>query len=189
MPIRPVKPIKQKNISAGKSETSQPSSADRIRERPRPTASVPTDQSDSRRDKKRSGDYEVGYKKTPLGTRFKKGQSGNPKGRPKGSKNLKTILKEVINEKVPVREDGKTRKITKLEAIIKQVVNKASTGDPRATKQLMEFIREYLSEEQNADFGNAIAAAKSPAELNTEDEAILSAFQFTMSNEQSNDGD
>ncbi len=189
MPIRPVKPNKQKKKSARKSETSQHSPANRVRERPRQTMSAPNGQADSQRDKKRSGDYDVGYKKPPQENRFKKGQSGNPKGRPKGSKNLKTILKEVINEKVPVREDGKTRKITKLEAIIKQVVNKASTGDPRATKQLMEFIREYLSEEQNADFGNAIAAAKSPAELNTEDEAILSAFQFTMSNEQSNDGD
>ena len=189
MPIRPINPDKQRKTSDRKPQTSKPNSTGRVRKRPLPTARVPTDQSVSRGDKKCSDDYEVGYKKTPLETRFKKGQSGNPKGRPKGSKNLKTILKEVINEKVPVREDGKTRKITKLEAIIKQVVNKASTGDPRAIKQLMEFIREYLSEEQNADIGNAIAAAKSPAELDAEDEAILSAYQFTMSTEQSNGGD
>ena len=60
-------------------------------------------------------DYKVGYKKPPLHTRFKKGQSGNPRGRPKGSKNFSTLLAEALNEPVIVAEDGKRRRISKRE--------------------------------------------------------------------------
>jgi hypothetical protein len=66
--------------------------------------------------------YEVGYRKPPRHTRFKKGQSGNPKGRPAGAKNLSTLLNEALNECVIVTENGGHRKITKREAIIKQLV-------------------------------------------------------------------
>ena len=51
-------------------------------------------------------DYKVGYKKPPLHTRFRKGQSGNPRGRPRGSKNLSTLLTDALNEPVVVTEDG-----------------------------------------------------------------------------------
>ena len=54
-------------------------------------------------------DYEVGYGKPPRHTRFKKGQSGNPRGRPSGSKNLKTLLNEALNERVVVTEEGGRR--------------------------------------------------------------------------------
>jgi hypothetical protein len=63
-------------------------------------------------------DYEVGYGKPPRHTRFKKGQSGNPRGRPKESKNLATLLKEALNEHVIVAENGGRRKITMRESVI-----------------------------------------------------------------------
>jgi len=56
-------------------------------------------------------DYKVGYKKPPLHTRFRKGQSGNPRGRPRGSKNFSTLLADALNEPVVVTEDGRRRKI------------------------------------------------------------------------------
>jgi hypothetical protein len=87
-------------------------------------------------------DYEVGYGKPPRHTRFSKGQSGNPRGRPKESKNLATLLKEALNEHVIVAENGGRRKITMREAIIKQLVKRSATADLRATKILLDLVRD-----------------------------------------------
>jgi Family of unknown function (DUF5681) len=85
-------------------------------------------------------DYEVGYGKPPRHTRFTKGQSGNPKGRPGGAKNLSTLLSEALNEPVIVTENGGHRKITKREAIIKQLVNQSAIADWRAVKILLDMV-------------------------------------------------
>jgi hypothetical protein len=89
----------------------------------------------------RLGDYEVGYGKPPRHTRFKKGQSGNPRGRPSGSKNLSTLLTEALNEVVIVAENGGRRKITKRQAIITQLVNQSAKADWRATKILLDILQ------------------------------------------------
>ena len=81
--------------------------------------------------------YTVGKGKPPEHTRFQKGQSGNPTGRRKGSKNVATLLEQVLNERVIVTENGKRKRITKLQAMLKQLANKAASGDHRAIKQLM----------------------------------------------------
>ena len=86
-------------------------------------------------------DYEVGYGKPPRHTRFKKGQSGNPRGRPSGSKNLTTLLSEALNELVIVAENGGRRKITKRQAIITQLVNQSAKADWRATKILLDILQ------------------------------------------------
>jgi hypothetical protein len=88
------------------------------------------------------GDYDVGYGKPPRNTQFKKGQSGNPRGRPSGSKNLATLVSEALNEPVVVVENGGRRKITKREAIIKQLVNRSTKADWRAIKILLDIVRE-----------------------------------------------
>jgi len=87
-------------------------------------------------------DYEVGYGKPPRNTQFKKGQSGNPRGRPSGSKNLATLVSVALNEPVIVVENGGRRKITKREAIIKQLVNRSTKADWRAIKILLDIVRE-----------------------------------------------
>jgi hypothetical protein len=87
-------------------------------------------------------DYEVGYGKPPRHTRFKPGRSGNPRGRPSGSKNLSTLLNEALNEPVIVAENGGQRKISKRRAIIKQLVNQSAKADLRATKILLDIIQE-----------------------------------------------
>src|SRR5215472_11830443 len=84
-------------------------------------------------DEKDDSKYPVGYKKPPRQTQFKPGQSGNAKGRPKGSKNCKTVFEKELRTPIPVTENGKRKKISKLEAIIKHTVNKAAGGDPKAT--------------------------------------------------------
>ena len=85
--------------------------------------------------------YEVGYGKPPQNTRFKPGQSGNPKGKPKGAKNLATIVDKAIKERVVVSENGKRRSVTKLEVAVKQLVNKAAIGDPKAMTQLLPLVQ------------------------------------------------
>lgn len=84
---------------------------------------------------------EVGFGKPPRRTQFKKGQSGNPRGRPKGKPNLATALEKALREKVVVNENGRRKVITKLEAAIKQLVNKAASGDLRALQQLASLAR------------------------------------------------
>src|SRR5882724_5648701 len=77
----------------------------------------------------RDSDYQVGYGKPPQHTRFKKGESGNPTGRPKGSKNLTTLLEKELKQRVMITENGRRRRITKQEAMVKHLVNKAVSGD------------------------------------------------------------
>jgi len=84
----------------------------------------------------------VGYGRPPVNTQFKKGQSGNPKGRPRGSFNVSTLFMKTLREKVVINENGQRKKVTKLEAALKQLVNKAASGDLRAINQLAELARE-----------------------------------------------
>ena len=95
-------------------------------------------------------DYEVGYGKPPRHTRFKRGQSGNPRGRPKGSKNLPTLLSEALNEPVVVAENGRRRKITMRQAIIKQLVKRSATADLRAMKILLDMVRDLEGQTEPA---------------------------------------
>jgi hypothetical protein len=85
---------------------------------------------------------DVGYRKPPSDTRFRKGVSGNPKGRPKGSLNVATLLMKTLRERVILNENGQRKTVTKLEAALKQLVNKAASGDSRALKQLVELARD-----------------------------------------------
>ena len=79
----------------------------------------------------------AGRRCTPL---FRKGQSGNPGGRSK--KNLQALLADALNEPVFVTVNGRRRKITKREAVIHQLVNKSTSADLRATKMLIDMMRE-----------------------------------------------
>jgi len=83
----------------------------------------------------------VGYSRPPVGTRFRPGQSGNPRGRPKGARNLSTIVAAALSERVAVNENGRRRRITKLEAAVKQLVNRAASGEARATQLLLALVQ------------------------------------------------
>jgi len=86
-------------------------------------------------------DEPVGYGRPPKRTRFQPGRSGNPHGRPKGALNLETVLTRTIQEPVVVTEQGRKTTITKLEAAIKQLTNKAASGDHRAIAQLVTLLQ------------------------------------------------
>lgn len=86
--------------------------------------------------------YAVGKGKPPEHTRFSKDRPGNPKGRPKGSNNSDTVLKKALATRIVVKEGGRERKISKHEAMVTQLVNKAASGDLRAIDQVMRVYRD-----------------------------------------------
>jgi len=88
---------------------------------------------------KGSREYEVGYGKPPLRSRFPKGRSGNPRGRPRGGQNLATMLAEELSQKVAVRENGRQRTISKRRAMLIQIINKAVSGDAKAFRAVIEL--------------------------------------------------
>src|SRR5215472_12257918 len=90
----------------------------------------------------RTRDYEVCHRKPPRHSRFKKGQFGNPPGRPRGSKNISTLLSEALNEPITVAENSGRRKITMRQAIIKQLVHQAAKANWRAMKILLDLLRD-----------------------------------------------
>lgn len=107
-------------------------------------------------------DYEIGYGKPPKKSRFKEGESGNLNGRPKGKGNIATVLNTILNEKVVINENGRKRHVTKLVASIKQVVNRAITGDLASMRLLMQLTS-----------ANAELAKEAPALFNAADDMQL----------------
>jgi hypothetical protein len=87
--------------------------------------------------------YEVGFRKPPRRAQFQKGLSGNPKGRPKGSKNLASIFRKISEEKVQVNGPKGPRFISKLEAGITQLANRAAKGDQKAIDALIYWRRVF----------------------------------------------
>ena len=86
-----------------------------------------------------SADEEVGYKKPPTKHRFKKGQSGNPKGRTKGSKNLKTMFEEVSRQQVVVRQGDRQKSVPTLQAKVMALMKRAMQGDVKACALLLKM--------------------------------------------------
>ena len=83
----------------------------------------------------------VGYGRPPRHTRFQPGRSGNPKGRPKGSKNFNTLFSEELALPVTLTENGKRRRMPKTRALVKQTINKALSNDPKSAALVFDQIR------------------------------------------------
>jgi len=91
-------------------------------------------------------DYEVGYGKPPRQTRFNAGQSGNPKGRPKGARGVQSEVREVLSMPVVLKTAGKGKSVSTLRAVLLRLRQKALEGDQRAIKQCLELGMLHLSE-------------------------------------------
>jgi hypothetical protein len=107
----------------------------------------------------------VGYGRPPEATRFQKGVSGNPKGRPKGSQNVASVFMKTLREKVVINEHGQRKRVTKLEAAMKQLINKAASGDQRSTRLLVELARD-------AEAKQNLPESQQPA-ISTADQEII----------------
>ncbi len=89
------------------------------------------------------GGDEIGYGKPPRHTQFRKGQSGNRKGRARGAKNITTILGEALSEPVVINEHGRRKRVTKMEVIVRQLANKAAGGDYRPIQLLLSYLEKH----------------------------------------------
>ena len=86
--------------------------------------------------------YAVGYKRPPRHARFQPGVSGNPSGRRKGSKNIRSIFERILGEEISLREGSVTKKITKAEAVVRSLVISAMKGDSRSQQNLFRLAEQ-----------------------------------------------
>jgi hypothetical protein len=115
---------------------------------------------------KPKGDYEVGYKKPPVATRFQPGTGGPNKGRRKGSRNLKSDLLEELSERVTLSEGPRKVRISKQRALVKALVVKGIKGDPRSIDLALNLLLRLIGEED----------PQATAPLSEDDQAIVRAF-------------
>lgn len=104
-------------------------------------------------------DYEVGYGKPPVATRFKAGNKGG--GRKKGAKGFAASVKKLLRQPIRVTEGGKTRSVTMLDALLLKLRNEAVSGDQRAIATMLALAREHAP----GDLPDAIATSESDAEI------------------------
>lgn len=109
----------------------------------------------------------TGYKRPPVASRWKKGQSGNPSGRKKGSRNLATDLEAELQEMVVVTEGGKARKISKRRALFKSLVANAIKNDQKAMTNLLGLMGKLAGAGQQEE---------PTIDLTVEDKAIIANF-------------
>jgi hypothetical protein len=119
-----------------------------------------------------SEDYEVGYGKPPKHTRFQPGRSGNPRGRPKGTKNLKTDLIEELGERILVREGEQARHVSKQRAVVKTLMARTLKADTRAASLLLSMMMKLL------DTGEAAEDIAEP--LHEDELEILKTFEARL---------
>jgi hypothetical protein len=109
-------------------------------------------------------DDPVGYRRPPKATRFLPGKSGNPKGRPKGGRAPGAILNDIFRQKITVTENGKARRVSALEAMLRRLRNDALRSDAGALKLLLSLFDRY---------GDSPDAAIKLEDILAEDRAIL----------------
>ena len=111
--------------------------------------------------------YAVGYKRPPKSTQFKPGVSGNPKGKPKGSRPVGALLQEIIQQKIAVTENGKTRRLPVIEIALRRLANEAMRGDQPSIKFLLSLLEHY---------GDSSQTTLQLGEMLAEDAEILAEY-------------
>jgi Family of unknown function (DUF5681) len=103
-------------------------------------------------------DDRVGYRRPPKHSRFRSGQSGNPRGRPAGVKSLSDIVRKIVGQKVTITENGRARRVPRLEAILLRAAGEASRGDAPALRLLLQLTERYGESAQTGAERETMAA-------------------------------
>lgn len=125
-----------------------------------------------------SQDEDVGYGRPPKRTQFKPGQSGNPRGRPKGAKNLKTDLREELRAKMTIQINGTAVTASKQRLMLKTLSARAASGDIRAIKTLADLAMQIIGPED---------ADTAKRKLSPNDEALLAQIMEDRSDDVAGD--
>jgi hypothetical protein len=107
----------------------------------------------------------AGYGRPPVTSRFKPGTSGNPKGRPKGVKNLKTLIREAMTASIPIQEGEKTRRVTRLEGVVLRQIQSALRGNDKSAMAVLKMALQLGFLQDSSESGEI--------SLSSEDERIL----------------
>jgi hypothetical protein len=104
--------------------------------------------------------YAIGYGKPPATSRFKPGQSGNVKGRPKGHKNLKTLIRQAMTARISIQEGSSSRQVSKLEGVVLRQLQSALKGDDRSAMAVMKIATQLgiLDDAPEANSETALTA-------------------------------
>jgi len=114
----------------------------------------------------RKDDDAVGYGKPPKHSRFKPGQSGNPRGRPRKNRSIESMIKRELDLTIAITEGGRELRISKREAIVKQFVNRAIKGDAKPLQMMLAHLEKHkdiepftATEADDAELLKALASA------------------------------
>lgn len=112
-------------------------------------------------------EHAVGYRRPPKHTRFQSGKSGNDCGRPPGVKSLGDIVRKIVGQKVTITENGRSRRVPRLEAVLLRAASEAARGDAPALRLLLSLTERY---------GEAPSAGADRETTTAEDLAILKRY-------------
>ena len=121
-----------------------------------------------RSDETEKSSHRVGYGCPPEETRFKRGQSGNPNGRPRRVPTMHDDLEKVLAERIELREGERVQRVSKRDALARTTINRALKGDARFLRALLHMMQPRSGEDQgDVEIGNVVSA---------DDEALLAAY-------------
>jgi hypothetical protein len=120
---------------------------------------------------------EVGYCKPPKHSQFQKGKSGNPKGRPKGSKDAASIMNELFLKPLTIIHNGKPTKIPTIAVVLVRLLTLAIKGDHKAMKLALDTYTKSISTKDASSIAD-LMAGQSPFDLTAEEMVTIAKHKL-----------